>query len=255
LKRLNLKRFFSILIILFITCGCAFGQSYESYIDVNNIKSSLDLLTSAELEGRLIGTKGNNKTLEYIEDHFESYGLSSFSDKGYRKEFEAVSFTWDGVPKFNVIDAKGTVVNFYKESKDFVVRLDSMSVGGSFNGRVHHITDSKEIFADNDKFKKQAVLIDYEDPQIKKLRFSQDQVDDRLYYIRKSSLIIYPVSNPIKEPNINLGYKNKLIPTNGIIKIGVNKDVYEQLVTYTNKGYILDIDIPISFYETTSSNE
>lgn len=129
-----------------------------------------------------------------------------------------------------------------------------MSMGGSFKGNIIHVINPKELVEDSNKFKDKAILINYEDDSIKKLGLSQEEIDDRLYYIGKTSVIIYPESHPIKEPNINLGYKNKWLPTKGFIKIGINERTYGKLISYTNEGYKLDIDVPISFNKVLSNN-
>jgi len=254
LKNVYLKLIFLLLFVLVFTTGYAIGQPIKTNIEEINIKSHIDILTSAKYEGRLIGTKGNEKTVEYIENHFKSIGLHSFIEEGYKKEFETVSFQWNGSPRFNVINNNGDIVDSYEEGKDFTIRLDNMSIGGSFKGNITQVIDSKELIEGSDKFKDKAILINYEDGSIKKLGLSQEEVDDRLYYIGKTSVIIYPESHLIKEPNINLGYKNKWLPTKGFIKIGVNERIYEKLNSYTNGEYKLDIDVPISFNKALSNN-
>ncbi|MBU5675747.1 hypothetical protein KQI88_04900 [Alkaliphilus sp. MSJ-5] len=203
MKNAYLKLIFLLLFVFLFITGYAIGQPIKTNIEEINIKSHIDILTSAKYEGRLIGTKGNEKTLEYIENHFKSIGLHSFVEEGYKKEFETVSFEWNGSPRFNVINNNGDIVDSYEEGKDFTIRLDNMSMGGSFKGNITHVINSKELIEGSDKFKDKAILINYEDDSIKKLGLSQEEVDDRLYYIGKTSVIIYPESHPIKEPNIN----------------------------------------------------
>lgn len=234
----------------------AYGFSQPSTLDLNeaNIKAHIEELTSEEYGGRLIGSKGNEETLKYMEDHFKNIGLKSFNEDTYRYDFNAITFNWNGIPKFNIIDHHGQIIESYEEGKDFIFRFDNMSLGGQFRGGLVNITDSKEIIEAENKLKNKAVLIDYEDPSIKKLRLSEEEVDDRLHYIGKTDLIIYEETNPMENRNINLGYKNKLLPRRGIIKIGVHKDTYNKLKAHMNKGYEVDIHIPISFTEVNSSN-
>jgi len=254
LKKVCLKLAMPLLFFIVLTTVFSSGQPMKTSINESNIKSHLDSLTSPEYEGRLIGTKGNEKVLAYIEDHFKDMGLRSFTSEGYRQEFKAVNFTWNGVPKFNVIESDGKFVDAYEEQKNFMFIMDNMSMGGSFKGRMNHITDPKEITQGDEQFKDQAVLIDYEDNPMKILRLSDEEIDHRLYYLGKAKVIIYLDHNFTTKRKVHLGDKNTMIPANGLIKIGVPKNTYKALLDYTNRGYHLDIHIPITFQEILSSN-
>lgn len=254
MKNTYLKLVLVVLLILFFSVNYSVGHTVKVNIDENNIKNHIDILTSEEYEGRLVGTKGNEKTLDYIENYFKSIGLKYLNEHSYKQEFNTVSFRWNGVPKFNVIKDNGDLVTSYEEGKDFLFKFDGISLGGGFKGSIAHVNDSKGIIESKDKYKNKAVLIDYEDININKLRLSEEQIDDRLYFLGKADSIIYLERNPINSRNINLGYKNTYIPEKGIIKIGVNKDVYDKLVEYSSNGYEIDLNIPVSFTEAKSSN-
>ena len=62
----------SYLLILLIIVGCSPQSDFEKY------KDHVKTLASDEFEGRKPGTPGGEKTKNYIADHFESLGLSSF---------------------------------------------------------------------------------------------------------------------------------------------------------------------------------
>ena len=59
-------------LILLIIAGCSPQSDFEKY------KNHVKTLASDEFEGRKPGTPGGEKTKNYIADHFESLGLSSF---------------------------------------------------------------------------------------------------------------------------------------------------------------------------------
>lgn len=115
MKNAYLKLIFLSLFVFLFTTDYVIGQQIKTNIEEINIKSHIDILASAKYEGRLIGTKGNEKTLEHIEKHFKSIGLHSFIEEGYKKEFETVSFEWNRVPRFNVINNNGDIVDSYEE--------------------------------------------------------------------------------------------------------------------------------------------
>ena len=62
----------SYFLILLIIAGCSPESKFEKY------KNHVITLASDEFEGRKPGTPGGEKTKNYIADHFESLGLSSF---------------------------------------------------------------------------------------------------------------------------------------------------------------------------------
>ena len=66
-----MKKSFYILLTFFII-GCTPESEFEKY------KEHVITLASDEFEGRKPGTAGGEKTKNYIADHFESLGLSSF---------------------------------------------------------------------------------------------------------------------------------------------------------------------------------
>ena len=66
-----LKKIYYFLLLLIIV-GCSPESKFEKY------KNHVITLASDEFEGRKPGTPGGEKTKNYIADHFESLGLSSF---------------------------------------------------------------------------------------------------------------------------------------------------------------------------------
>lgn len=242
-----------VFLLLVLLAGCSTKQEPRINLSEDNIKTHLSILTSKDYEGRMIGTKGNDKTIEYIENYFKSIGLNPINNDDYINKFEAVNVTWDGVPSFNILNEREERIISYEEGKDFRIRLDSISMGGSFKGKLTQITKAVQIYKNEYVFNDLAVLIDYKDPEIKKLQYSEEKIDDRLY-IDKAKVIIYPELGPITKREINMGSKNKWLPSKGIIKIGVSQEIYADLVDYIHKGYTVDINIPISFHKVASAN-
>lgn len=54
----------------------------------DNLKKHISYLASDELEGRLTGSKGEEKAAKYISDEFKKYGLKPYSGKSYFQPFE-----------------------------------------------------------------------------------------------------------------------------------------------------------------------
>ncbi len=253
MRQKHIRLTWLVFLLLVLLVGCSIRQEPKINLSEDNIKTHLSTLTSRDYEGRMIGTKGNDKTIEYIENYFRSIGLNPINDNGYSKKFEAVNATWDGVPSFSILNERGERIASYEEEKDYRVRLDNVSVGGSFKGNLTQITKAVQIYKNEYTYNDLAVLIDYENPEIKKLQYSEEKIDDRLC-IDKAKVIIYPESIPVTKRDINMGSKNKWLLSKGIIKIGVSQEIYDDLIDYMNKGYIIDINVPVSFHKVTSAN-
>ena len=69
---LSMMKKLSYLLLLLLLAGCAPESDFEKY------KEHVKTLASDEFEGRKPGTLGGEKTKNYIANHFESLGLSSF---------------------------------------------------------------------------------------------------------------------------------------------------------------------------------
>ncbi|MCI8449544.1 MAG: Zn-dependent exopeptidase M28 [Eubacterium sp.] len=73
----------SLLCLLPVCLLSACGQKPQ-----DRVEDTLKILTSAEYEGRLYGTKGNDKALSYLSEKMESYGFAPFAES-YSVPFEA----------------------------------------------------------------------------------------------------------------------------------------------------------------------
>ena len=69
-----MKNLALILLSLLIITSCDTASDFDKY------KQHVITLASDEFEGRAPGTPGGIKTKNYIADHFDSLGLSSFGD-------------------------------------------------------------------------------------------------------------------------------------------------------------------------------
>lgn len=252
MKNKNSLAFIPILIILFTMTGCNQQQSPWTSLSEDHIKAHAALLSSLEFEGRRVGTPGNEKAVSYVENHFKSIGLSPLADGSYRRDYPAAAFRWNGIPSLRVIDQGGKVIAEYAEEKDFIVRLDNNSYGGSFQGKMTHITRGAAILTTDDLFSESAVLIDFSDPDISQIQYSEDQIGNRLQ-AEKAKAIIYK-EEQVEKYRVDLGSKNTVILNSGLMKVGVKEAVFNELVGYAEKGHRVDIQLPVEFYESKSEN-
>jgi len=94
-------------------------------IDEAQVKSNLEILSSDEFNGRLVGTEGNLKAQEFLVNKFKEYKLKPFKDNNYLQDFK-----WNGLSINNVI---GII-----EGQDPELKNETIIVGAHFD----HIGDS-----------------------------------------------------------------------------------------------------------------
>lgn len=75
-----MKTFFSILAIFFLINGCSNEKNLEPKLNTEQLISDLKIISSDEMEGRLVGTEGNAKARAYIISRFEEIGVQPFRD-------------------------------------------------------------------------------------------------------------------------------------------------------------------------------
>jgi len=91
---------FSISVLsLLLSCGRTVDQNtrnYESWLDTNEYKKDLLILSSDSMEGRMPGTTGGIRAANYIASRFRQFGLLPISaDQGYFQKVNIESFQSD----------------------------------------------------------------------------------------------------------------------------------------------------------------
>lgn len=91
---MRIRKCLIFIIALFILLtGCTPKDKTENISDIdqtkteNNLKSSIEILTSDEFEGRKAGTRGNKNATEFIENKFKEMSLRPFFEDGYLHPF------------------------------------------------------------------------------------------------------------------------------------------------------------------------
>lgn len=250
-----MKKFAIILAIIIILSSSltVFAESTpENFISIDNIKKHLEILLSEEFQGRLIGTAGNEKTIEYIKEHFEEYGLKPIGSS-FTHEFEGLNIEYQDVPRFNILDREENIVLSLKEGVDYKIRLDDYSFVGSFKGDLQYVDNKEQILRNQYNFDNLAILLDYNNESIKETRLNEGQIDDRIFY-KDAKVLIYPEYGSISLKDLNLGNKNVHLNKSGLIKLGVTPKIFESLISYMRDGFKIDIDIPIVFNNVKAAN-
>ncbi|PHS36452.1 MAG: hypothetical protein COA82_00295 [Alkaliphilus sp.] len=252
-KRISML-LFVILALLTTTFACT-NQNETTNLSLNSerIREHLNVLISDEFEGRMIATKGNAKTISYIQEHFSEIGLIPAGSDGFLTDFKAVAPSLKSPIVFRVLDHHGSLVRELVQGEDFKTRFDSFSMGGKFSGETHVITEHRELADLEKKFDKKAILIDMSDEKITANRFDEEGIIE-LLKIKRAEVIIYKESGPLNVRDIRIGLKNTYIPARGVILLGVKEEVFNSLIEFSKKGYSIEVDSALAFSEIETHN-
>jgi Zn-dependent M28 family amino/carboxypeptidase len=86
MKKMKRTGLFSALLVL----GISMVSSQSTQITPDELRDITHYLSSDKLEGRKVGTKGDEEAAKYIRTHFERSGLRLLGDKGFQ-EFDVVT--------------------------------------------------------------------------------------------------------------------------------------------------------------------
>ncbi|MCD5410555.1 MAG: M28 family peptidase [Clostridiales bacterium] len=254
-RKITMLKILVVFIVLNLTLlGCESKEDLSfREINTERVKEHIEVLVSDEFEGRMIGTDGNEKTVEYIVNQFKEIGLEPHIKNEYITTFNTIKPVLEKPVVFNVVDSDGNVVREFIQGKEFLVRFDDFAMGGKFTGSLYHIITDEALNSTDDLFEGLAILADFEDKSIMPTGFTQS---DALRRLRRENaeVIIYRESRAMNSRNINLGRKNQIRTTTGPVIIGVSDDAYNELVQFYNQGYKITIDSSLKFADVKANN-
>ncbi|WP_026476344.1 M28 family peptidase [Alkaliphilus transvaalensis] len=238
--------------VMMIISGCGRDQNFTGQLKLENIQEHLLYFTNEELEGRLVGSEGNQLVVNYIDDYFRKIELTPLEGGSYKREFRTIQ-PHVGIATLQINDSSGNPIKVYEHTVDFRVPLDGLSVGGAFQGNMVHLTDFSQLLHTDDRYEDTAVLIDYHDAAFDRLNRSSHQMDERLRS-EKAAVVIYPEEKPVDLHDLSLGSKLTFTPERGLLKLGVKREVFNEIVEFSNLGYTIDVETVLSFDPVISNN-
>lgn len=111
----------------------------EPSVTISSIEEIVNTLSSDQFEGRLTGSKGNEKAGEYIEKIFRDIGLEPFHSSSYYQKFsQEVIGTYGGDGSDAKVETVNNVIGVIKgkESKNAVVISAHFDHLGYVNGKI-----------------------------------------------------------------------------------------------------------------------
>jgi len=109
----------------------------ESTLSVNNTYEHIRELSSPKYNGRLVGSQGNELTLQYIEKYFKKLGIDPGGENStYYQGFDTMVTEIDSNPHFTIEDMNGEIIEEFKLFKDYKFFTYWYGGGGRFKGDI-----------------------------------------------------------------------------------------------------------------------
>ena len=158
-----MKNFFyiSAMFLVFLP-GCNQKSDYqnaEDQINENEYRTMVSILSSDEFEGRLPGSKGEEKTIAYLADEFKKLGLKPAFDGSYFQDVPLIGFTTKLLDNAVVVSKKGnfellkdkdiTVSSVNKKDQINFVNTEMVFVGYGITAKDLNWDDYKNIDVKN----------------------------------------------------------------------------------------------------------
>lgn len=141
LKKINLFNFLvPILTLVLITTYfiSAYCSSFdETILSVDNIYEHIRELSSPKYNGRLVGSQGNELTLQYVENYFKNLGIEPGGEnRTYYQGFDTMITQIDSNPHFTIENVDGEILEEFKLFKDYKFFTYWYGGGGRFKGDI-----------------------------------------------------------------------------------------------------------------------
>ncbi len=104
-------------ILLIWACGPAEKEPYT--FKVSDMDKHMEILASDEFEGRMPFSRGEEKTIKYLEDQFKLYGLDPGNGDSYYQDVPLASITSTAAPTMTVSSSSESVT--LEGLKDYVI--------------------------------------------------------------------------------------------------------------------------------------
>ncbi|QFF99441.1 hypothetical protein PB01_11725 [Psychrobacillus glaciei] len=141
-----LKKFVPLIAILIFLSSCSDNIAILNQ-ENNDIKDFVEVFTSDEMEGRLTGTTGNNRAVQFIEEKFKEIGLVPFKENNYLQAYPHQYYDPEKIKfEINIKTEDGRIVELqrgidflersgftnYKESFPFTFDIHDPELENSF---------------------------------------------------------------------------------------------------------------------------
>ncbi|WP_432402400.1 M28 family peptidase [Wukongibacter sp. M2B1] len=141
LEKINLFNFLVPILALVLITTYLINAYYSSFdetiLSVDNTYEHIRELSSPKYNGRLVGSQGNELTLQYIENYFKNLGIEPGGENHtYYQDFDTMLTQIDSNPHFTIENIDGEIIEEFKIFKDYKFFTYWYGGGGRFKGDI-----------------------------------------------------------------------------------------------------------------------
>jgi ABC-type dipeptide/oligopeptide/nickel transport system permease component len=138
----KLKNFSAILIYIFIAFVFVFQITEHNFnnspFNEDNVYKNLEALSSEKFNGRLAGSEGNIKALDYVKDYFQSIGVAAGGDNGtYYQNFNTMVPSYNSTPKLSILNKATNEIRNFKYGEDFLDVVNGLGGSGKIQENLY----------------------------------------------------------------------------------------------------------------------
>jgi ABC-type dipeptide/oligopeptide/nickel transport system permease component len=229
----KIRNYSGIIILLVLSIFLIFYLNSKTFdikkFNVENEYHTIKELTKPEYQGRLAGTKGNELACSYVENYFKSIGVKPGGENGtYYQNLKSMVPTHMSKPYMKIFDNNGKFVKEYFIGKDYREMLNGYGGNGEVNTNLLYLKNWIRGYK-VDQIKGKVIVVD--------TLIGDNDIEYAIDHGVKG--ILCPVVDDIAKTSI---YSDKKMGKSILIHM-LQKDVYNEILTYTNKNYKISMKL------------
>ncbi|WP_455790686.1 M28 family peptidase [Clostridium butyricum] len=154
-KKLSTYSYYFILLLILIYISTSVFLQFKLYnFNSENVKNTIEILSSDEYEGRLAGSPGCDAASSYIENTFKTLNLKPINSN-YKESFDVVTPIPNKKTPYIIITSNGKVIHEYSYGTDFkenMLSFKSSEATFTKSDNVEILTSSIIITQNNKKY-------------------------------------------------------------------------------------------------------
>ena len=197
-----------------------------------------------DYEGRMAGTKKNQKVVELITKEFEAIGLQA-PKGGYQQAFQAMVPIFGDLFILEVKNPQGAVIKSYRLRKDYAFATSYYAGGGDVESPYREIQNATDVQDDMIVLHPQGIRLPHQ---------------QRAFLKKGVRAVISPTNHPMRGDEFEyivkaVSIRNSANKQGETLILGyVTPTVYEELVDFSKLGYRLHAVNDLSFKTVTLNN-
>jgi ABC-type dipeptide/oligopeptide/nickel transport system permease component len=207
----------------------------------------IEVLTSPEFGGRLAGSEGNNKALEYVQTYFQEIGIQPAGvDETFLQPFSVLIPHIDPDPIFKVTNGDGTINKSFEMYKDYSIVMSPNGGNADFHGE-YIVLGSDFLRVDPSEIKDRIAVIEFNHLTTRIVTHILESGGKGVLCSADSSSF-GPLKEFEKTKSLNVSGK-----TGDSILVGyISTDTYKYMQSAPEKNMIIKVEIDFPIVDTAN---